>query len=135
MKINTLHNLLSKLLIIRYLRSVAFLCAFLLLGFNGFGQSVTVSPIDGNTTEAGGTAEFDIVLDSSPTANVTIPLSSSDVSEGTISVTEVVFTTLNWNVAQTVTVTGVDDALVDGNIGYSIVTGDPSSTDGAYDAL
>ena len=33
------------------------------------------------------------------------------------------FTTANWNVAQTVTVTGVDDALADGSIGYTIVTG------------
>ena len=32
------------------------------------------------------------------------------------------FTAANWNVAQTVTVTGVDDALDDGDIAYTIVT-------------
>ena len=32
------------------------------------------------------------------------------------------FTTANWNVAQTVTVTGVDDALDDGDVAYTIVT-------------
>ena len=43
------------------------------------------------------------------------------------------FTAANWNVAQTVTVTGVDDALDDGDIAYTIVTGagderDPTTT-------
>ena len=31
------------------------------------------------------------------------------------------FTPANWNVTQTVTVTGVDDAVIDGNIAYTIV--------------
>jgi PKD repeat protein len=35
----------------------------------------------------------------------------------------------------TVTVTGVDDDIVDGDIGYIIITGDPTSTDLDYDAL
>ena len=33
------------------------------------------------------------------------------------------FTTANWNVAQTVTVTGVDDAVDDGDVAYTIVDG------------
>jgi gliding motility-associated-like protein/uncharacterized repeat protein (TIGR01451 family) len=53
MKINTLYNLLSKFLILRYLRSVAFFCAFLFVGFNGFGQFPTVditgAPVAVNT--------------------------------------------------------------------------------------
>ena len=66
------------------------------------------------TTEAGGTATFTVVLNTQPTADVTIALSSSDTTEGTVSPASLIFTTANWNVAQTVTVTGVDDALVDG---------------------
>lgn len=96
---------------------------------------VTVSAISGNTTEAGGTATFSLVLDSQPTANVTIPLSSNNTAEGTLAVTNVVFTPGNWNVAQTVTVTGVDDIVVDGDISYAIVTGNVTSSDTAYDAL
>ena len=53
---------------------------------------------------------------------MTIALSSSDTTEGTVSPASLTFTTANWNVAQTVTVTGVDDALVDGNVAYTIVT-------------
>src|SRR5262249_8529555 len=49
---------------------------------------ITVSPTSGLvTTEAGGTATFTVVLNSQPTANVTIGLSSNDATEGTISPT------------------------------------------------
>ena len=55
-------------------------------------------------------ATFTVVLTSQPTADVTIALSSSGSTEGTVSAAPLTFTTVNWNVAQTVTVTGVDDA-------------------------
>ena len=38
------------------------------------------------------------------------------------------FTAANWNVAQTVTVTGVDDAVDDGDVAYTIVTAAATST-------
>ena len=44
---------------------------------------ITVTPTSGlTTTEAGGTATFTVVLNSQPTADVTIGLSSSDVDGG-----------------------------------------------------
>ncbi len=115
-------------------------------GYSGFNPSdvsvtnndddvvgVTVTPISGlTTTEAGGTATFTVVLNSQPTANVTIGLSSSDLTEGTVAPASVTFTPGNWNVAQTVTVTGVDDAVDDGNIAYSIVTAAAVSADPGY---
>ena len=76
---------------------------------------ITVTPTAGlTTTEAGGTATFTVVLNTQPTADVTIALSSSDTTEGTVGPASLTFTTANWNAAQTVTVTGVDDAVVDG---------------------
>src|SRR5262249_39848243 len=39
------------------------------------------------------------------------------------------------DIAQTVTITGVNDAATDGAVAYSIITGDVSSTDAAFDAL
>jgi hypothetical protein len=49
---------------------------------------ITVTPIAGLvTTEAGGTATFTVVLNTQPTADVTIGLSSSDASEGTVAPT------------------------------------------------
>ena len=50
------------------------------------------------TTEAGGTATFTVVLNTQPTADVTIALSSSDTTEGTVGPASLVFTTANWNV-------------------------------------
>ncbi len=92
----------------------------------------TVSPISNSTTEAGGTATFTIVLNTAPTDSVTVPVSSNDTTEGTLSVSSVVFSTGDWNVEQEITVTGVDDDSDDGDISYSIVTGLASSTDSNY---
>ena len=101
----------------------------------------TVSPTAGlTTTEAGGTAQFTVRLNTQPTAVVTIPLNSSDTTEGTIgppsSIVLLTFqpdaTALN---PQTVTITGVQDAIVDGNVAYTIVTGAATSGDPAYQGL
>jgi trimeric autotransporter adhesin len=97
---------------------------------------VTVTPTTGLvTTEAGSTASFTVVLDTRPTANVTIAITSGDTTEGTVSTMLLTFTAANWNVAQTVTVTGVQDFINDGGIAYSIITGAASSGDAAYNGL
>ncbi|MBK8020843.1 MAG: hypothetical protein IPK19_05295 [Chloroflexi bacterium] len=95
---------------------------------------VNISPTSGLvTTEAGGTATFGVVLTSQPAADVTVALASSDPTEGTVPAA-ISFTPANWNVSQTVTVSGVDDAVDDGDIAYSIVT-TVSSGDALYNAL
>ena len=95
---------------------------------------ITVTPITGlTTTEARGTATFTVVLTSAPTGDVTINLSSSDTTEGTVPAS-LTFTAANFSVAQTVTVTGVDDALVDGNVAYTIAT-TVTSGDAIYAAI
>jgi hypothetical protein len=97
---------------------------------------ITVSPTSGlTTTEAGGVARFTIKLDTQPTANVTVGLTSSDSSEGTVSASALTFTPANWSTPQTVTVTGVDDPAADGNQTYAIVTAPATSTDAAYAGL
>lgn len=96
---------------------------------------VTVQPLTGLvTTESGGTATFTVVLNTAPTANVTIGLSSNDATEGSVPA-NVVFTPANWNVPQTVTVTGVNDNQIDGAIAYTIVTANTVSTDANYSNL
>ncbi len=101
------------------------------------GPSVSVgspSP-SANTTEAGGSISFNVVLATQPAGDVTIPVSSSDVTEGTVSASSLTFTTANWNVPQSLTVTGVNDDVDDGNIAYTIVLGAATSTDPAYNGL
>jgi hypothetical protein len=84
--------------------------------------------------KAGGTALFTVTLNSEPATDVTIGISSSDLSEGTVSTGSLTFTSSNWATPQTVTVTGVDDAVDDGDIPYTIHT-TASSADPLYDAI
>jgi autotransporter-associated beta strand protein len=87
------------------------------------------------TTEAGGAATFTVALGSIPAADVTITLSSSNPGEGTIDKTSLTFTPANALTPQTVMVTGVADAVADGNVVYSIVTNPASSSDTDYNGL
>ncbi len=97
---------------------------------------VTVTPTANLlTTESGGTASFDVVLDAPPTAEVTINVSSSDETEGTVSASALTFTPDTWSTPQTVTVTGQDDAAADGQIAYSIVLAAATSTDARYNGM
>ncbi|MBK8170386.1 MAG: integrin [Sandaracinaceae bacterium] len=97
---------------------------------------ISVSPTSGlTTTEPGGTATFTIVLTSQPTANVRVSMMSSAPTEGTISLASVTFSTANWSAPQTVTITGVDDFVLDGNIAYTIITGAAVSADPVYSGL
>ncbi len=96
---------------------------------------ITVSTVTGSTTESGASTTFTVVLDTRPAVDVTVPLSSNDLTEGTVAPSSVTFTPANWDTAQTVTVTGVDDSLVDGNITYAILTAPAVSADGAYSGV
>ena len=85
------------------------------------------------TTEAGGRTAFKVALTSEPTAAVAVAVRSSDPGEGAASPASLTFTAGNWNTPQRVTVTGADDAAVDGDQHYA-VTLDPSSGGQAGDA-
>ncbi|MFC1748885.1 FG-GAP-like repeat-containing protein [Pseudomonadota bacterium] len=97
---------------------------------------ITVNSFDGIATTENGTIDsFTIVLDSEPTANVTIGISSDDTTEATVDKSSLVFTSANWNIVQTVYVTGVNDDAVDGNISYNVVIGAAVSGDGLYNTM
>ena len=104
----------------------------------GFAVSPTTSTSSRlQTTEAGGTDTFTVALTSEPTGDVELDLASSDTSEGAVSPSSLTFTSTNWNTAQTVTLTGQDDAVADGSQDYTVtLTVDQANTaDAVYDAL
>jgi len=70
---------------------------------------ILVSKASVTTTTAGGQDSFSVVLNSMPAPNtmVTIAVASSNPTEATVSPATLQFTPGTWNVAQTVTVTGV----------------------------
>ena len=79
-----------------------------------------------------GTATFTIKLTSQPLADVTVSVASSVSTEGTASPSTLTFTSGNWNTTQTVTVTGQNDTVTDGAVGYQINLGPAGSTDPVY---
>jgi hypothetical protein len=97
---------------------------------------ITVTPTsDLRTTEAGGQATFTVVLTGAPTADVTIGLASNRPTEGVADVSSLTFTPANWDAPQTVTVTGVDDAIAGVDQPFIIVTGPAVSSDPRYAGL
>lgn len=130
-------------------RMPAILLLFPLVVLNGCGggggdtatavptaASVKVSPTTGITTdESGLTDTISVSLGTKPSADVTIPVSSSDTSEGTVNKTNLVFSSTNWATVQTITVTGVDDSLADGDMPYKVLLGAATSSDSSYNGL
>ncbi|WP_417744293.1 GEVED domain-containing protein [Rosistilla oblonga] len=97
---------------------------------------ITVEPLRMlQTTEAGKTATFTIRLDALPASDVTIALSSSNLHEATIDTPTLRFTPENGTTPQTVTITGVDDSLIDGNVELTIVIAAAASDDPNFDGL
>jgi hypothetical protein len=80
----------------------------LFYGYSGYTTAVTGA----TATEGGGTGAFTIVLNAVPTGTATITIGSSP--QCTFAPNPLTFTSANWNVAQTVTVTAIDDAVVEG---------------------
>ncbi|HOC57364.1 MAG TPA: Ig-like domain-containing protein [Verrucomicrobiota bacterium] len=92
-----------------------------------------VQPTDGLvTTGSGGTAAFSVVLQTAPTAVVTLEVASNDATKGVASPAILTFDVNDWYVPNTVTVTGQDGAAEGG---YSIVLSPASSADPAYEGL
>ena len=69
---------------------------------------VVVSETSVTVDEDGGTATYTVVLTSQPSSNVTVTPTSSATGNATVS-GALTFTPTNWETAQTVTVTGVND--------------------------
>ena len=86
---------------------------------------VTIEPTLLTVTE-GSTSTYSVVLDSEPTASVTIEISGHSGTDVTLSTTTLMFTSDTWSQSQAVTVTATEDedAAADPNVKLShMVTG------------
>ena len=94
------------------------------------------------TTEAGGAASFGVALTAAPRYNVTVTLTIGDTTEASfgaagaaaVATRTLTFTPTNWATVQTVTVTGVDDSVLDGDMA-SVIQTRVSSSDLRYDGM
>lgn len=94
--------------------------------------AVTVSPVSVEVTEGGTTRTYTLVLKAQPSDNVTVSVAGD--SQAAVSPSTLTFTGSNWNTAQTVSVTAVDDSKKEG--GHSAtVTHSLTSSDSKYSGL
>ena len=107
---------------------------------DGVGIELNVVGFDSSTSEDGDTLIVEFNLTTLPllSADVTIPLSIfGDLDEVSLSTTSITILNANWNnpTLNRVIITGLDDSIIDGDVALKLVTGDPQSTDPAYDNL
>ncbi|MGC6422679.1 MAG: gliding motility-associated C-terminal domain-containing protein, partial [Flavobacteriaceae bacterium] len=93
-----------------------------------------------NTNEKGGTVTLLFELTSKPSLNadVILPLSlGSNTDEAILEVPTMKIVNNNWNqpYSNELIIKGLDDFYVDGDQNYTVIVGDPSSTDPVYDLL
>lgn len=97
-------------------------------GLNASGNSYEVN-------EAGSNASIPIVLNTPPTGDVTVEISSTNTAEVTVSPSTLTFTSENWDTPQFVNALGIDDASDDGNAVVSITLSTATSADATYAGL
>lgn len=97
-------------------------------GFNIAPSSLTIA-------ENGGTDTFAVVLTKEPTSNVVVNVVSQDTSDVTVNPATLTFTTANWNVAQVVTATGVNDSQDSNDTATIVVSISDADSADEYDVL
>jgi hypothetical protein len=94
--------------------------------------NLLVNPTGGLFTDTNGaTAQFAVRLNTIPLSGgvVTVNLTSSDPTEGTVSPAMIQFTAANWNVGQTVTLTGQGTNVTYQNANYTVTVAVTSTTE------
>jgi hypothetical protein len=84
--------------------------------------------------ETGVPSEFTLKLSGQPLTDVTVTVISSNILEGRVEPATLTFTPSNWDTPQTVTVTGIDDADIDGDFNY-FINATCSSSDENYQGI
>jgi len=87
------------------------------------------------TSESGGQASFTVALNSQPTTDVTIGITSKDTSEGVVDKDSLKFTKESYHQSQEIIVSGIDDSEFDENQTYTITTHKAVSEDSAYNGI
>lgn len=105
--------------------------AYNAVAFPGINAGVAAYQVN----ETGSSTAIPVVLNTQPTGNVTLLISSSNTAEVTVSPTTLTFTSANWASPQFVNATGIDDSNDDGNAVVSINFSTSTSADGTYAGL
>lgn len=96
--------------------------------------ALVIAPGSLTLQEDGPSMTFSVNLLTQPTAaSVTIPVTSGDLTEATVSPSSLTFTDVNYGTPQMVTVTPVLDFIIDGDITFDVTVGPASG--GNYTGL
>ncbi|MCV6631300.1 MAG: gliding motility-associated C-terminal domain-containing protein [Flavobacteriaceae bacterium] len=85
--------------------------------------------------EDGGEDTFDVTLNTSPVSDVVLNISTDDDTQADVNVSSLTFTSANYDVAQTVTVTAIPDTDLTTDTATITISVDADNSDDAYDAV
>ena len=87
------------------------------IGYTLTAPDILVAQTGGSTivSETGTTDTFTVKLNNAPQSNVVLNVTSGNTAEATVATSPLTFTNWNWNIPQIITVTGVADAVTDGD--------------------
>jgi large repetitive protein len=91
---------------------------------------ITIVKTIGTATEGGANGAFTIVLTAQPVSNVTVTIGADAAGQCTFAPTTLTFTNANWNAAQSVATTAVNDLLVEG--AHACTTGAIAASGSGY---
>lgn len=102
----------------------------LVVGETDAGTNITL-PFGGSTRITEGTTDtFLVCLNRAPTSNVVVNVASANTADLTVSAASLTFTPANWNTRQTITVTALNDQIVEPresvNVTLSVASGSSS---------
>nr|WP_321405449.1 Ig-like domain-containing protein [uncultured Carboxylicivirga sp.] len=83
----------------------------------------------------GSTASFTVTLNTQPLSNVEVNLASNNTNAASINTTTISFTSANWNTAQEVIVSGVQDDNINDASTFISVSVNNTSSDDSYDGI
>ncbi len=96
-------------------------------------KSLVLSKTSHTVLEKCGTATWTVALSAQPSAYVTVAVASGNTSDATVSPASITFTSTNWQTAQDVTVTGVDDTSQNTDNKRDVTITHTASSDDDYD--
>ena len=99
------------------------------------GFTITETNSSTTVTESGATDNLSITLNSEPLANVVLSIASSDTGEATVSPSSLTFTASDWSTPQEITLTAVEDNIIDGVRWADVTVSVSSSIDASYASL
>lgn len=99
---------------------------------NSAELTVSTTTLEINEIAPGNTGTFTVMLDAKPHSNVLVKVKSSDTNEATVNKELLTFTSSNWKVPQTITVTGTNNNFLGDGHAYISLKVQPTGSDPTF---